>query len=218
MDFSGQSSTVIFVCSFFAIVPLAALLGFATEELALRVGDAFGGLLNATFGNAVELIIAILALIKGELNVVRSAMLGSILSNCLLVMGGSFFAGGIRFHEQGYSIRAAQLNINLLGISGESLSSLFDFAFFLADVPSFVAVVAIVVPTAFHSFLEWNKTQDVNQTVSVESLVRIWPLFLTVDRATYRTTMFCNSLVVSPSPYSSPTASSTFPSALRSPD
>jgi len=120
MDFSHQSPTVIFVCSFFAIVPLAALLGFATEELALRVGDAFGGLLNATFGNAVELIIAILALIKGELNVVRSAMLGSILSNCLLVMGGSFFAGGIRFHEQGYSIRAAQLNINLLGISGES--------------------------------------------------------------------------------------------------
>lgn len=119
MDFSHQSPTVIFVCSFFAIVPLAALLGFATEELALRVGDAFGGLLNATFGNAVELIIAILALIKGELNVVRSAMLGSILSNCLLVMGGSFFAGGIRFHEQGYSVRAAQLNINLLGISGE---------------------------------------------------------------------------------------------------
>ncbi|GAA6062771.1 hypothetical protein JCM10212_006884 [Sporobolomyces blumeae] len=142
MDLSHQSPTVTFVCSFFAIVPLAALLGFATEELALRVGDAFGGLLNATFGNAVELIIAVLALVKGELNVVRSSMLGSILSNCLLVMGGSFFAGGIRFHEQGYSIRAAQLNINLLGIS----------------------VVAIVVPTAFHSFLEWNQTQSVNQT------------------------------------------------------
>lgn len=120
MDLTHQSSTVTFVCSFFAIVPLAALLGFATEELALRVGDAFGGLLNATFGNAVELIIAILALIKGELNVVRSSMLGSILSNCLLVMGGAFFAGGLRFHEQGYSIRAAQLNINLLGISGSS--------------------------------------------------------------------------------------------------
>ncbi|GAA5882907.1 hypothetical protein JCM16303_006640 [Sporobolomyces ruberrimus] len=142
MDFSGQSSTVIFICSFFAIVPLAALLGFATEELALRVGDAFGGLLNATFGNAVELIIAILALVKGELNVVRSSMLGSILSNCLLVMGGAFFAGGLRFHEQGYSIRAAQLNINLLGLS----------------------VIAIVVPTAFHSFLEWGKTQSVDQT------------------------------------------------------
>ncbi|GAA5933735.1 uncharacterized protein JCM15063_001398 [Sporobolomyces koalae] len=142
IDLSHQSATVTFVCSLFAIVPLAALLGFATEELALRVGDAFGGLLNATFGNAVELIIAILALIKGQLHVVRSSMLGSLLSNLLLVAGGSFFAGGIRFHEQGYSIRAAQLNINLLGIS----------------------VVAIVVPTAFHSFLEWGRTQSVDQT------------------------------------------------------
>jgi Ca2+:H+ antiporter len=115
-----------------AIIPLAALLGFATEELALRVGDAFGGLLNASFGNAVELIIAILALIKGELNVVRSAMLGSILSNCLLVMGGAFFAGGIRYHEQGYSVRAAQLNINLLGISGK----LFSFRFHLFPTSS----------------------------------------------------------------------------------
>ncbi|GAA5967431.1 hypothetical protein JCM21900_001264 [Sporobolomyces salmonicolor] len=142
MDFSGQSATLIFVFSFLAIVPLAALLGFATEELALRVGDAFGGLLNATFGNAVELIISILALVKGELNVVRSSMLGSILSNCLLVLGGCFFAGGIRFHEQGYSLRAAQSNINLLGLS----------------------VVAIVVPTAFHTFLEWNQVQNIDAT------------------------------------------------------
>ncbi|GAA5954645.1 hypothetical protein JCM3765_003840 [Sporobolomyces pararoseus] len=142
MDLTHQSPTVTFICSALAIIPLAALLGFATEELALRLGDAFGGLLNCTFGNLVELIISILALVKGELNVVRSAMLGSILSNCLLVMGGAFFAGGLRFHEQGYSVRAAQLNINLLGIS----------------------VVAIVVPTAFHSFLEWGRTQSLDQT------------------------------------------------------
>ncbi|GAA5888111.1 hypothetical protein JCM5296_005436 [Sporobolomyces johnsonii] len=142
MDFSGQTATLTFVFSFLAIVPLAALLGFATEELALRVGDAFGGLLNATFGNAVELIISILALVKGELNVVRSSMLGSILSNCLLVLGGCFFAGGIRFHEQGYSLRAAQSNINLLGLS----------------------VVAIVVPTGFHTFLEWNQVQNIDAT------------------------------------------------------
>lgn len=92
MHFSGQSSTVIFICSFAAIVPLAALLGFATEEMALRVGDTFGGvrvsflitsanadyldlqLLNATFGNCVELIISILALVKGELRIVQSSM------------------------------------------------------------------------------------------------------------------------------------------------
>ncbi|BGP56684.1 hypothetical protein JCM8202v2_004314 [Rhodotorula sphaerocarpa] len=150
MHFSHQSATVTFCVSFFAIVPLAAILGFATEELAIRVGDAFGGLLNATFGNAVELIIAILALVKGELGIVRSSMLGSILSNCLLVLGGCFFAGGIRFHEQGYSLRAAQLNINLLGI----------------------AVVAIVIPVAFHSFTQSAGTGAEETTVNVLKLSR----------------------------------------------
>ncbi|KAL8279079.1 hypothetical protein RQP46_008537 [Phenoliferia psychrophenolica] len=125
MHFSGQTPTVVFITSFAAIVPLAALLGFATEEMALR-------LLNATFGNCVELIISILALVKGELRIVQSAMLGSILSNCLLVLGMCYFAGGLRFHEQGYGIRAAQLNINLLGIS----------------------VAAIVIPVAFHVAIE----------------------------------------------------------------
>lgn len=122
MHFSHQTDTVVFCTAFAAIVPLAALLGFATEELAIRVGDTFGGLLNATFGNAVELIVAILALVKGELGVVQSAMIGSILSNCLLVLGMCFFAGGLRFHEQGYGVRAAQLNISLLGISVVAIS------------------------------------------------------------------------------------------------
>ncbi|GJN90445.1 hypothetical protein Rhopal_003456-T1 [Rhodotorula paludigena] len=138
MDLSHQSATITFVMSFLAIVPLAALLGYATEELAIRVGDALGGLLNATFGNAVELIIAILALTKGELGIVRSSMLGSILSNCLLVLGCCFAAGGFKFYEQGYSIRAAQLNINLLGI----------------------AVVAIVIPVGFHAFINQNAVQS----------------------------------------------------------
>ncbi|GEM12858.1 calciumion transporter [Rhodotorula toruloides] len=146
---SHQSPTVIFVMSFVAIVPLAALLGFATEELALRVGDAFGGLLNATFGNAVELIIAILALVKGELDVVRSSMLGSILSNCLLVAGGAFFVGGIRFYEQSYSLRAAQTNINLLAI----------------------AVTAIVIPVGFHAFISAEGTQT--EDLTDESVLRL---------------------------------------------
>lgn len=73
--------------------------------------------MNATLGNTVELIIAILALVKGELRIVQASMIGSILSNCLLVLGCCFFAGGIRFHEQVYTIRAAQLNSGLLGMS-----------------------------------------------------------------------------------------------------
>jgi Ca2+:H+ antiporter len=73
-----------------------------------------GGLLNATFGNAVELIIAILALVKGEIRVVQNAMIGSVLSNSLLVLGCCFFAGGIKYHEQGYKVRSAQINIGML--------------------------------------------------------------------------------------------------------
>jgi len=92
LHFSGQGDTVVFVTSALAIIPLAALLSFATEEVAMRLGSASGGLLNASFGNAIELIIAILALTKGEIRLVQSAMIGSILSNSLLVLGVSALA------------------------------------------------------------------------------------------------------------------------------
>ncbi|KAM0749515.1 calcium/proton exchanger [Meredithblackwellia eburnea MCA 4105] len=166
MHFSHQSATVTFVCSFGAIVPLAALLGFATEELALRVGDTFGGLLNATFGNAVELIISILALVKGELRIVQSSMLGSILSNCLLVLGMCYFAGGLRFHEQGYGVRAAQLNINLLGIS----------------------VAAIVIPVAFHAVLQFSSIGTIPEAdASTLKMSRGIAIILLVVYAAYLT-------------------------------
>jgi len=77
--------SVVFVLNFLAIVPLAALLSFATEELSAKLGQTIGGLLNATFGNAVELIVSIVALTQGQIRIVQSSMLGSILSNILLV-------------------------------------------------------------------------------------------------------------------------------------
>lgn len=107
---------------------MAGLLGFATEEAALRLGQTLGGLLNATLGNAVELIVAILALIKCELQVVQSSLVGSILSNILLVLGMCFFAGGVRFAEQAIKSTAAQLNASLL----------------------LIAVIAVLIPSAFH--------------------------------------------------------------------
>ncbi|KAG8815875.1 hypothetical protein FRC17_000564, partial [Serendipita sp. 399] len=122
MHFSHQSDTIVFAFSFLSIIPLAALLGFATEELANYTGPTVGGLFNATFGNAVELIISILALVKGQLRIVQAAMLGSILSNCLLVLGMCFLAGGLRFHEQGYGVRIAQQQISLLSLSVFSIS------------------------------------------------------------------------------------------------
>ncbi|KIK95441.1 hypothetical protein PAXRUDRAFT_827033 [Paxillus rubicundulus Ve08.2h10] len=109
--------TLIFVFAFLAIIPLAKLLAFATDELSLRVGQTLAGLLNATLGNAVELIVSIIALTKCELDIVQSSLLGSILSNLLLVLGMCFFAGGLRFSEQGFGTSAVQLNSSLLTIS-----------------------------------------------------------------------------------------------------
>lgn len=81
----GWDPVTVFVLNFLAIVPLAALLSFATEELSASLGQTLGGLLNATFGNAVELIVSIVALVQGQIRIVQASMLGSILSNILLV-------------------------------------------------------------------------------------------------------------------------------------
>ncbi|KAJ7931457.1 calcium/proton exchanger [Mycena leptocephala] len=124
-----ESHTLIFVFSFLAIIPLAKLLAFATDELSMRVGQTLAGLLNATLGNAVELIVAIIALTKCQLGIVQSSLIGSILSNLLLVLGMCFFAGGIKFSEQGFGASATQLNSSLLTIS----------------------VVAVLLPAAFLS-------------------------------------------------------------------
>ncbi|GAA6044351.1 hypothetical protein JCM8097_002782 [Rhodosporidiobolus ruineniae] len=117
LHFCHVNDTIVFVFTFLTIIPLAKLLGTGTEEVALRVGQTLGGLINATLGNAVELIVAIIALAKCEIQVVQSSLLGSILSNLLLVLGMCFFAGGIKFSEQGFKDTAAQLNSSLLVIA-----------------------------------------------------------------------------------------------------
>jgi Ca2+:H+ antiporter len=114
--------------NFIAIVPLAALLSNATEEVAIYCGEVIGGLLNATFGNAVELIVSILALVKREIVIVQTSLIGSILSNLLLVLGMAFFAGGINRSEQKFNTTVAQTAASMLTVSCASL----------------------IVPTAFH--------------------------------------------------------------------
>lgn len=126
---TNQQNILIFIFNFIAIIPLAKLLGYATEELALHVGETLGGLLNATFGNAVELIIAIIALTQGQIRIVQSSMLGSILSNLLLVLGMCFAWGGYRYHEQSFNVTAAQTSASLLVL----------------------ACVSLIIPAAFHS-------------------------------------------------------------------
>jgi len=97
------SQTVNFFVAALAIIPLAAFMGRATEEIASRKGAAIGGLMNATFGNATELIIAFIALSKGYIDVVKASITGSIIGNLLLVMGASFLAGGLRFKTQKFN-------------------------------------------------------------------------------------------------------------------
>jgi len=112
-----QNDTVVFIINFLAIVPLAKLLGDATEELALHTSQSVGGLLNATFGNAVEIIISIFALKAGLIRVVQSSLIGSILSNLLLVLGMCFLAGGIYHDELKFNQTAAQTSAGILFIS-----------------------------------------------------------------------------------------------------
>ncbi|KAH9031806.1 hypothetical protein EDB85DRAFT_1313648 [Lactarius pseudohatsudake] len=115
--FLGINNTLVFIFSSLAFLPLAKLLDFATEELSLRLGQTLAGLLNATLGNAVELTVAIIALVKCELVIIQTSLIGSILSNLLLVLGMCFFAGGTRSPEQGFGKRSTQLNSFLLTLS-----------------------------------------------------------------------------------------------------
>ena len=91
---------LLFVTSSLAILPFARWMGDATEHLAAHFGEGIGGLLNATFGNAAELIIALAALRAGLHDIVKASIAGSIIGNVLLVLGGAMLAGGMRYQEQ----------------------------------------------------------------------------------------------------------------------
>ncbi|KAG6840775.1 hypothetical protein C0991_004500 [Blastosporella zonata] len=130
--FTHQNPTMTFVFSALGIIPLAALLGFGTEQIAIRTSQSVGGLLNATLGNIVEMIIAGIALKRCELELVQSSLLGGLLSNLLLVLGMAFIVGGFRFHQQEFQPMVAQLNSSLM----------------------IVCVTSLIVPAAFHGYLE----------------------------------------------------------------
>jgi Ca2+:H+ antiporter len=117
LEFTHGNGTLIFATSALSIVPLAGLMSRATEQLAHRLGSTVGGLLNATFGNATELIIAFLALSAGKIEVVKASIVGSILGNLLLVLGVSLLLGGFKFKEQRFSVKIAGTIASLLTIS-----------------------------------------------------------------------------------------------------
>lgn len=125
---SLNNPTTLFIVSCLAIIPLAGWMGKATEHLAEHLGQGVGGLLNATFGNAAELIIALFALSKGLTGVVKASITGSIIGNILLVLGLSFVAGGVKYKNQIFNRTAASVSATALTLAG----------------------IALVIPTIFH--------------------------------------------------------------------
>ncbi|PFH54170.1 hypothetical protein AMATHDRAFT_78489 [Amanita thiersii Skay4041] len=113
----GWDAALRFTFSFIAIVPLAKLLGVSTEEMSFKLGPTLAGLLNASFGNAVEIIVGIAALLQDQLRIVQTSMLGSVLSNLLLVLGCSFVAAGAYYQESCFSQTAAQASSSLMTLA-----------------------------------------------------------------------------------------------------
>ncbi len=111
------SALVVFITAGLAIVPLAAWMGTATEEIAVVLGPSLGGLLNATFGNATELIIGFVALKGGLINVVKATLAGSIVGNLLLVTGLAMLLGGLRYREQEFPSVVARLNASAMNLA-----------------------------------------------------------------------------------------------------
>ena len=114
LELAHASATIIFVTSALGVIPTAALMGRATEELAARSGPGIGGLLNVTFGNAPELIIAFFALNEGLQEVVKASLIGSILGNVLLVMGAAMLVGGLGRERQRFNATAANVQSLML--------------------------------------------------------------------------------------------------------
>lgn len=157
---AGLNPAAVFAINAVAIIPLAGLLSHATESVALRLGDTLGALLNVSFGNAVELIIFIIALVKNEIRIVQASLLGSILSNLLLILGMAFLLGGLRYREQIYNNTVTQMSACLLSL----------------------AVTSLLLPTAFHaSFSDStdadDKTLKISRGTSVILLI-VYVLYL----------------------------------------
>jgi Ca2+:H+ antiporter len=121
LDLAGASDAVVFIASALGIVPTAALMSDATEELASRAGPGIGGLVNVTFGNAPELIIALFALGHGLQEVVKAALVGSIAGNVLLVLGAAMLLGGLGRTKQSFSVTTASAQTSMLLLAAGAL-------------------------------------------------------------------------------------------------
>ena len=149
LDRAGASAPLVFFAAALALVPLAHSIVQATETLAEHTGPALGGLLNATFGNLPEMIIAVVALRAGLVEMVRASMIGAILANTLLALGVAFFLGGLKVHVQEYNTAGARTYSSML----------------------LLAALALGIPAAFHRFLGAETTSTAGRTVDVATAV-----------------------------------------------
>jgi Ca2+:H+ antiporter len=157
-EYLEWGTMTVFITSALAIVPLAIWLSTATEEVAIVTGPAIGGLLNAVFGNATELIIGLVALKAGLIDIVKASITGTIISNLLLAMGLSMFFGGLRYKEQDFKPIVARVN-------GSSMT---------------LAAIAILLPTlAFYTSgrVETPAIEELSITVAI---VLIFVYFMTL--------------------------------------
>src|ERR1051326_2153336 len=140
-----HNQTALFVVAALAIIPIAGWMGNATEQLAHRMGEGIGGLLNASFGNAAELIIALVALQAGHIDVVKASITGSVIGQLLFVLGVSIFTGGLKFRQQRFNKTAARSSCTAL----------------------ILAASALVIPTVFHHAAAQRWTPAAEQNLSL---------------------------------------------------
>ncbi len=171
--FAPQHHLLVFFAAALAILPLAGWMSRATEQLAEKTGEGVGGLLNATFGNAAELIIALAALSAGLHDVVKASIAGSIVGNILLVLGAAMLAGGIRHSDQHFNASGARSQATLLTL----------------------AAFALILPAAYKSVVGTRFPEGLGYfSVSISVvLLAVYILFLVISLITHKS-LFAGSL------------------------
>jgi Ca2+:H+ antiporter len=185
-----ESPLLVFVLACVAIVPLAGLLGVSTEKLAARVGEGIGGFLNATLGNAAELIIALVALRAGMLDVVKASLVGSIIGNLMLVLGAAFLAGGLKHPVQTFATIGARTQVGMLALAAMAIlvPSVFAVAGggkFVAQSVTFSIVVSVILLAVYALGLVFTlgthaKLFQGEEEASAEVHGETWPLAMTI--------------------------------------
>jgi len=149
LEHTGADAPMVFFSAALSIVPIARLIVVATEHIASRTGDAVGGLLNATFGNAPELIIAVVALKAGLYDMVLASLIGAILANLLLALGIAFLLGGLRYHDQTYNAGATRLYSTMM----------------------LIAVISLTAPSIFSRFFSSEETMRQEQLLNLGTAI-----------------------------------------------